>query len=100
MKNHRAKKLRIARQMKEQWLSEPVEFWEPTIFGELKIGDKFICMPEPGDNDGHGGLKGEHSVCQKIEKKRNKFGDYNNAIDLANNILCSIPNNSPVLQIE
>jgi len=35
-------------------------------FGELKVGDKFIAFPLPGDDSGHGGFKGTHHIFMKI----------------------------------
>ena len=43
----------------------PVECFQTLNFGELKVGDKFICMPCPGDNHGHGGFRGRHNVFIK-----------------------------------
>jgi len=42
------------------------ELCEPLTFRDLQVGQKFICFPEPGDNNGHGGLKGAHFLYEKI----------------------------------
>lgn len=34
-------------------------------FQDLKNGDKFVLIPHPGDDDGHGGLRGDHYVFVK-----------------------------------
>jgi hypothetical protein len=34
-------------------------------FGELAVGDRFVCWPIPGDNDGHGGFKGSNRLFTK-----------------------------------
>ena len=39
---------------------------ETLTFGELPIGQKFIVLPQPGDNNGHGGLKGIHYIFKKM----------------------------------
>ncbi len=39
-------------------------------FGELKVGDRFICWPSPGDNSGHGGYLSAVRVFTKIEGVR------------------------------
>ncbi len=38
---------------------------EPLTFGELRVGDKFIGFPWPGDNQGHGGLLGTFPIFVK-----------------------------------
>lgn len=43
----------------------PSDFFEPLTFGELKVGDKFICLPLPGDNKGHGGFRGKYYIFIK-----------------------------------
>ena len=40
---------------------------EKLTFDELSVGDSFIAFPEPGDNVGHGGYKGSHSVFKKTK---------------------------------
>lgn len=55
-------------QLKSDWVKMPGEFFEPLTFGELKIGQKFICLPLPGDNSGHGGFRGAHYIFTKTHK--------------------------------
>lgn len=52
-------------QLKSRWIEMPDECFEPLTFGELEIGQKFICLPLPGDNHGHGGFKGAHYIFTK-----------------------------------
>ena len=40
-------------------------------FGELKLGDKFIAFPLPGDDSGHGGYKGGHVLFYKWDNGKN-----------------------------
>ncbi len=40
---------------------------ECLTFGDLKVGQKFICKPLPGDNTGHGGYAGIHFIQVKTE---------------------------------
>lgn len=47
----------------------PDDSFEPLTFGELKVGDKFIVLPRPGDNRGHGGFKGVHHIFTKFLQK-------------------------------
>ncbi len=49
-----------AARLKREWMKMPAECFEPMTFGELKEGQKFIALPLPGDNHGHGGLRGQH----------------------------------------
>lgn len=56
-----------ALELKNHWLSMPVDWFEPLTFGELAVGDKFIGLPEPGDNNGHGGLRDIHVVLTKTK---------------------------------
>lgn len=56
-----------ARGLKTRWMKVPVRFFEYLTFGELEAGQKFICLPEPGDNNGHGGLKGAHFIFTKTD---------------------------------
>lgn len=53
--------------LKKEFMSMPVEYFEPLTFGELETGKKFICLPIPGDNSGHGGFKGTHWIFLKTE---------------------------------
>src|SRR5262245_5793338 len=58
---------RLAHFFKFQWSKMPVEYFQPLTFGELLVDQKFICLPTPGDNDGHGGFRGVHFVLTKTE---------------------------------
>jgi len=39
--------------------------FETLVFCELEVGDKFISLPYPGDNSGHGGLRQYHWLFKK-----------------------------------
>ncbi len=54
--------------LKEEWMQFPEECFETLTFGELATGQQFICLPQPGDNHGHGGLKGAHWLFTKTEE--------------------------------
>lgn len=54
--------------LKESWAATPAEFFEPLTFGELKEHDRFICLPLPGDNHGHGGFRGTEYIFVKTEQ--------------------------------
>lgn len=38
---------------------------EKPKFGDLKVGEHFICPPQPGDNHGHGGYLGQQRLFVK-----------------------------------
>lgn len=61
-----------ASQLKADWVKIPDECFEPQTFGELKVDQKFIGLPLPGDNSGHGGLRGLHSVFTKTRQRVTK----------------------------
>ena len=65
---------RIASQLKTDWMEMSDKCFEPLTFGGLKIGQKFICLPEPGDNNGHGGFKKAHRIFTKTHQKVTKMG--------------------------
>lgn len=52
---------------KSDWIKMPEEYFETLSFGELKVGQRFIFFPSPGDNHGHGGFKGAHYIFVKTD---------------------------------
>lgn len=59
---------RAASGLKKEWMEMPVEWFEPLTFGELAVGEKFIILPSPGDEDGHGGFRGAYLIFTKSEQ--------------------------------
>jgi hypothetical protein len=55
----------VMERRKKEWLEAPASYFETDSFGELAVGDRFIWQPLPGDNHGHGGFKGTHSIFTK-----------------------------------
>lgn len=49
-------------------------FKDPEVFkfNELKIGEKFIGFPMPGDDNAHGGFRGTFVIYEKIKGRSNK----------------------------
>jgi hypothetical protein len=47
----------LASNMKFEWMALPEESFETLTFEEVRVGRRFICLPCPGDNSGHGGFK-------------------------------------------
>ncbi len=71
-------------------------------FQYLKIGEKFICMPVPGDDSGHGGFKGSHNVFIKIYPyHRDDFpSDKYNAVRLCDGTFSSLPAGVWVIRVQ
>ena len=80
---------------------QPDENYDVLSFGELEIGDKFISLPLPGDNNGHGGFKGEHYIFEKIkdEYRIDNLHLIDNAKKISRNILSHCPKGMPVIKI-
>lgn len=57
-----------ASRLKDSWMEMPVDCFEPLTFGELSVGQKFIGLPLPGDNLGHGGFRGTAYIFIKTDK--------------------------------
>ena len=64
-------------------------------FEELELGDKFICFPEDGDNNGHGGYKITHWVFKKAKKGDEYFG-----IRLIDSNHSSFPNEMEIIKVK
>ncbi len=60
---------KAASSLKADWMEMPAKCFEPLTFGELKVGQKFISLPLPGDNDGHGGFRKAHYIFTKTHQK-------------------------------
>ena len=54
--------------LKDKWMEMSEQCFEPLTFGELEVGQKFICLPCPGDNHGHGGFRGTHHIFTKTHE--------------------------------
>lgn len=77
--------------LKGDWMKIPAKYFEPLTFGELKVGQKFIGLPIPGDNEGYGGLRDAHYIFTKTnyEKAVNNKG-----------ISRDFPDSMPVILVE
>ena len=60
-----------ASSLKAKWMALPDAYFQPLTFEQLYVGEKFICLPSPGDNRGHGGLRGTHRIFTKTHKRVN-----------------------------
>ncbi|MDP3999174.1 MAG: hypothetical protein Q8P76_01100 [bacterium] len=56
---------KAAKDLKKRIVQESAACFEPMTFGELKVYEKFICFPLPGDNSGHGGFRGISRIFTK-----------------------------------
>lgn len=65
----------LPRDLKNDWMKMSEDYFEFLAFGELEVGDKFIGIPEPGDNSGHGGLRGTHYLFIKTDEKVTQIGE-------------------------
>ena|SRR3989338_6550606 len=52
----RGTRTNLGAEVKKEWVNAPDIWCEPLVFCDLEVGDRFILMPLPGDNSGHGGL--------------------------------------------
>ena len=59
---------KAAKSLKKKWMKMSDDCFEPLTLGEINEGEKFIFLPEPGDNHNHGGLKGPKYIFFKAEK--------------------------------
>jgi len=92
----------LERSLKDEFMGLPPEFFEVLAFGELKVGDKYIGLPLPGDNEGHGGYKGVHYIFKKIKPAPPKH-DYdlpNNSMRLRDKVLINSPDGMYVLKVK
>ena len=82
----------------------PAEFFETLTFRDIEVGQKFICLPMPGDNNGHGGLKGAHYIFTKTSREifyvgHNKRHPIGTAAD-SKGITHDFPRSMPVILLE
>ena len=69
------------------------------LFGELRVGERFIGFPLSGDDSGHGGYRGTAYVFQKIAGVKNEYGIVN-AVRLLDQCLCSYSDDMPVIRVQ
>lgn len=67
-------------------------------FGELKVGERYIVLPLPGDNKGHGGFRGPYYLSEKI--KPSSDNPHDNAIRVKDGTPYNSPDSMPVIKIE
>lgn len=82
-----------ATKLRESFVELPASCYEPLTFGELKVGDRFIVLPRPGDNHVHGGFRVSQYTFLKIE------GRTPNTVRLSDARLLSFQNSMYVIKI-
>ncbi len=55
--------------LKAKWMEMPEEFFETLSFWELEVEQRFISLPQPGDNTGHGGFRGAGCIFTKTHQR-------------------------------
>lgn len=85
----------------------PEEFFKTLTFGELTVGQKFICLPSPGDNQGHGGLRAAHYLFIKTDMHVTdaapglRYGiPTGRAINVTRGVPSDFPDSMPVILVE
>lgn len=88
--------------VKAAWMKMPDDFFEVLTFGELGIGQKFISLPRPGDNSGHGGFRGAHNLFAKtLQKAEMKYGTpHGSATNVKRGVSSDFPDSMPVILVE
>ncbi len=86
----------------KKWMKLPADCFETLSFGELAVGQKFIPLPQPGDNHGHGGFKGVHSVFTKTQQRVSepRFGIPTGGAENSRGVASSFPDSMPVILVE
>lgn len=86
--------------MKSAFIGMPESSYDVLTFGELAKGDKFIGLPVPGNDHGHGGFRNEHYTFKKIAPRDTNFPELqNNAFRLIDRNLSSFSENTPVIKL-
>lgn len=57
---------RRAVELKGKFCIKSADDFETLAFKDLKVGSKFIALPLPGDNNGHGGFLGAYFIFEKV----------------------------------
>lgn len=98
----------MASNLKQEWMNLPDICFVTLTFGELKVGQKFIGLPVPGDNSGHGGFKKGSYLFIKTHLSVTEtecglpYADHiphGRAEKVVNNTTSDFPNSMPVLLI-
>lgn len=83
--------------IKRTYHEVPEKFYEANKFKDVKVGQRYIPLPIPGDNNGHGGFKNSHYIFQKI--KEEPPSNYN-SVRTKDGLLAIMPENMEVITLE
>jgi hypothetical protein len=86
----------------ENWINrnfyqQPIECFETLKFKELCIGEMFISLPLPGDNNGHGGFLSTHYLFRKTS---DEYFFEDNAERVEDGTIIYMSAGMPVIKIE
>ena len=81
--------------------------FEPLTFGEILVDQRFITLPLPGDNHGHGGLRQAHYVFVKTHQSVTEanlgvpYGvSHGRAMNESRKVPSDFPNSMPIILLE
>ena len=74
---------------------------KPLTFGELRLGKKFIGFPLDGDDSGHGGFRGVHTIFIKFGQDESKPFEIpsDNAMTVRDGIPSHMPKGMRVIEV-
>jgi hypothetical protein len=92
----------IGKRVKELYCKCSEESFRVLTFGELKIGDEYIALPLPGDNEGHGGFRGSYNLFRKIkdEYRLDPVTPVNNTERVRDSVFKNMESNLLVIKVE
>jgi len=90
--------------LKAKWMKMPGDCFEPLTFGELDVSQRFIILPEPGDN---GGLKDKYGILMKTHQRVTETQSglpyiipHGKAVNIQSNISDDFPDSMFVIHVE
>ena len=112
MATERTRRTRGTRQemganLKKEWEAALPVNCEYLKFGDLEVGEKFIVMPFPGDNAGHGGLLNGCHVFMKVYSCSNDLVGRRNCVKVLDLDIFGrddygayVPEETPVIKVD
>ena len=90
----------LRERLKEMFTGMPDECYEGLTFGELNVGNRYISIPVPGDNHGHGGFRKPYYLFEKVKPTSFLCQLPYNSLRLNDEVLSHSPDSMPVIKIE
>ncbi len=84
--------------LKQEWMEMHPSCFETISFKDIKESEKFIALPQPGDNSGHGGFKKASYIFQKL--RMSQGSNRENAVRVSDGTLSDFPDSMMVLKVE